>query len=69
MPRKAKPKIGAVAWTDLTMKPAAKVRDFYSAVVGWKAIEMDMGSYSDYGMNQPYSVPVTWPSLRPWCES
>ena len=53
MPRKAKPKIGAVAWTDLTVKPAARVSDFYAAVVGWKVTEADMGGYCDYGMNQP----------------
>jgi len=53
MPRKAKPKIGAVAWMDLTVKPATKVSDFYAAVVGWTLTEVDMGGYADYCMNQP----------------
>ena len=33
MARKSKPRIGAVAWTDLTVKAAPKVRDFYAGVV------------------------------------
>ena len=49
----AKPKIGHIAWTDLTVKSATKVSDFYAAVVGWKTTEVDMGSYADYGMNRP----------------
>lgn len=49
----AKPKIGHIAWTDLTVKSAAKVSDFYAAVVGWKTTEVDMGGYADYGMNRP----------------
>ena len=49
----AKPKIGHIAWTDLTVKSAAKVSDFYAAVVGWKITEVDMGGYADYGMNRP----------------
>ena len=53
MARKSKPKIGAVAWTDLTVKSASKVRDFYAGVVGWKVTEVPMGGYSDYGMTRP----------------
>lgn len=53
MPRTSKPKIGAITWTDLTVKPAIKVRDFYAAVVGWKFSEVDMGGYRDFCMNQP----------------
>ena len=53
MARKTKPKVGAVAWTDLTVKPAAKVSEFYAAVVGWKVTEMEMGGYADYGMSRP----------------
>ena len=49
----AKPKIGAIAWMDLTVKPAVKVRDFYAAVVGWKFSEVDMDGYGDFCMNQP----------------
>ena len=49
----AKPKFGDVAWADLTVKSAPKVRDFCAAVVGWKTTEVDMGGYADYGMNRP----------------
>ncbi len=49
----AKPKIGHIAWTDLTVKSAAKVGDCYGAVVGWKIIEVDMGGCADYCMNRP----------------
>ena len=49
----AKPKIGHIAWTDLTVKSAANVSDFYAAVVGWKTTEVDMGGYADYCMNRP----------------
>jgi predicted enzyme related to lactoylglutathione lyase len=53
MSKSSKPKIGAITWTDLTVKPARKVRDFYAAVVGWKSSEVQMGGYSDFCMNQP----------------
>ena len=53
MARKSKPRIGAVAWTDLTVKAAPKVRDFYAGVVGWKVTEVPMEGYSDYGMTRP----------------
>lgn len=29
------PPLGAVAWVDLTVDDAPKVRDFYAGVVGW----------------------------------
>ncbi len=53
MPAKTKPKIGSITWTDLTVKPAVKVRDFSAAVVGWKFSEVDMGGYADFCMNEP----------------
>lgn len=53
MPRATKPKVGAIAWTDLTVKPAVKVRDVYAAVVGWKFSEVNMGGCGDFCMNQP----------------
>jgi uncharacterized protein len=53
MPRKTKLKIGAVTWMDLTVKPAAPVRDIYTAVVGWKVTEVDMGGCADYCMIRP----------------
>jgi len=53
MPQTSKPEVGAIAWTDLTVKPAVEVRDFYAAVVGWKFSAVEMGGYSDFCMNQP----------------
>jgi predicted enzyme related to lactoylglutathione lyase len=41
---------GTVGWTDLTVRNAERVRDFYSEVVGWKYDPVDMGGYSDYTM-------------------
>jgi predicted enzyme related to lactoylglutathione lyase len=29
---------GTIAWTDLTVPDAEKVRDFYAAVVGWRIV-------------------------------
>ena len=41
---------GHVMWADLTVAKADAVRDFYKAVVGWKATPVDMGGYADYSM-------------------
>jgi predicted enzyme related to lactoylglutathione lyase len=49
MPAKP-PAPGRIAWTDLTVGNAGKVRDFYRKVAGWKGIEVPMGGYSDYAM-------------------
>lgn len=49
------PEIGSMVWIDLTVPDAEKVRDFYSAVVGWTSEDVDMGGYSDYSMNTPDS--------------
>src|SRR5204863_1219049 len=49
------PAIGAISWVDLTVPDAAKLRDFYAAVVGWKPSEVKMGDYADYCMNDPGS--------------
>lgn len=49
------PEIGSIAWTDLTVKDAEAVRDFYAAVVGWKPEAVAMGAYSDYNMCAPGS--------------
>lgn len=46
-------KIGSIGWTDLTVGDAAEVRNFYKEVVGWQDTEVNMGSYSDYCMNEP----------------
>lgn len=46
-------KIGRIEWLDLTVGDAPRIRDFYADVVGWKAADVDMGSYADYCMNLP----------------
>jgi len=48
-----KPPVGAVTWFDLTVENADEIRDFYSAVVGWKSSGVRMGDYEDYSMNSP----------------
>jgi uncharacterized protein len=45
-----KPDIGAITWADLTVADAPRVRDFYSAVVGWKPEPVNMDNYSDFNM-------------------
>jgi predicted enzyme related to lactoylglutathione lyase len=47
--------IGSIGWFDLTVPNAVQVRDFYSAVVGWKADGFEMGGYQDFVMNEPES--------------
>lgn len=47
--------LGRVEWLDLTVHDGRRLRDFYSAVVGWKGEDVDMGMYSDYNMNLPES--------------
>jgi predicted enzyme related to lactoylglutathione lyase len=44
---------GAVAWVDLTVPDAERVRDFYREVVGWQPSPVDMGGYDDFNMNLP----------------
>ena len=46
-------KIGTIGWIDLTVPEAQQMRDFYSAVVGWEAEEVDMGEYADFTMKSP----------------
>lgn len=41
---------GSIVWTDLTVKDAASVRDFYREVVGWNAAPLSMGDYEDFNM-------------------
>jgi predicted enzyme related to lactoylglutathione lyase len=48
-------KPGTIVWTDLTVSDAERVRDFYSAVVGWQPEPVDMGAYSDFNMVPPGS--------------
>lgn len=47
------PALGTVGWFDLTVPDAGAVRDFYAAVAGWTAQEVDMGGYADYAMVPP----------------
>ena len=53
MSDEAKPEPGTIVWTDLTVSNAEELRDFYSKVVGWEPAPVDMGEYSDFGMNAP----------------
>lgn len=46
-------KIGTPAWRDLTVPDAGKLRDFYTSVVGWGSLEVEMGGYSDFSMVAP----------------
>jgi predicted enzyme related to lactoylglutathione lyase len=48
-----KPELGTIVWSDLTVKNAEQVRDFYAKVVGWKPESVDMGGYSDFSMIAP----------------
>ncbi|HEX5625257.1 MAG TPA: VOC family protein [Saprospiraceae bacterium] len=45
--------VGSFIWADLTVPDAERIRDFYSAVVGFEHVSLDMGGYSDYCMNSP----------------
>lgn len=58
MSEAGRPGAGRVAWTDLTTAHADTVRDFYAAVVGWTASEVDMGGYADYTMIGADGSPV-----------
>ena len=49
----SKPQTGSIAWLDLTVEDAPRVRDFYRRVVGWAASEVTMGDYSDFVMHRP----------------
>jgi hypothetical protein len=44
---------GSIAWVDLTVPDADRVRDFYTKVTGWKSSPLDMGGYNDYCMEPP----------------
>jgi predicted enzyme related to lactoylglutathione lyase len=46
-----RPRLGTIGWVDLTVRDAEAVRDFYRAVVGWRASEVAMGEYTDYAMH------------------
>ncbi len=48
-----RPRIGAIAWIDLTVDAAPEVRDFYRDVVGWTSSDVEMGGYADFTMHPP----------------
>ena len=45
--------VGSIGWIDMSTADADGVRDFYKAVVGWEAEDVDMGGYADYVMKMP----------------
>ncbi|MEM6648992.1 MAG: VOC family protein [Pseudomonadota bacterium] len=48
--------IGQILWTDLTVKDADEIRDFYQGVLGWTFEEMSMEGYADYMMIAPHHM-------------
>jgi hypothetical protein len=50
MSENKKPETGTIGWFDLTVPNAEDIKDFYSAVVGWKTEPLSMGEYNDYIM-------------------
>ena len=46
---------GEINWIDLTVPDAETVRDFYTQVIGWAPLKVDMGGYNDYSMHRPGS--------------
>ena len=47
--------IGRIGWIDMTTEDAPRLRDFYTAVVGWESEGASMGDYDDYVMKVPAS--------------
>ena len=45
--------VGDMAWLDLSVKNATKVKNFYQQVIGWQAVATSMGDYNDYTMLSP----------------
>lgn len=44
------PRLGSIAWADLTVPRADNLRGFYQAVAGWTPSDVNLGTYSDYAM-------------------
>ena len=42
--------VGRIGWIDMTTADAPAVRDFYQAVVGWDAEDVQMDGYADFMM-------------------
>lgn len=55
MDEELEPETGSIGWIDLTVANAAEIRDFYSAVVGWRSSAVDVGGYDDFNMGTPES--------------
>lgn len=51
-------KLGTIGWLDITVPEAGPLKDFYTAVVGWKATETPMPGYTDYTLEAPAKGPV-----------
>lgn len=49
---------GTVAWVDLTVPEADRIRDFYRDVVGWVPQPVGMGDYDDYSMTKTDGAPA-----------
>ena len=47
--------IGRIEWVDLSVGDAARSKDFYCKVIGWKSTDVEMGTYSDFNLNLPDS--------------
>lgn len=47
---------GQIRWIDLTVPDAARLRDFYQAVVGWTATPVNMGTHEDWSLAPPGSI-------------
>ena len=48
-----KSSIGRIEWIDLNVGDAARSKDFYCKVIGWKSTDVEMGTYSDFNLNLP----------------
>lgn len=44
------PTPGTIGWHDLSVPDAPRLRDFYTAVLGWRSEPFDMGGYDDFNM-------------------
>ncbi|MBQ86442.1 MAG: glyoxalase [Gammaproteobacteria bacterium] len=47
--------IGRIEWVDLSVGDAARSKDFYCKVIGWKPTDVEMGTYSDFNLKLPDS--------------
>ncbi|HBW82550.1 MAG: glyoxalase [Gammaproteobacteria bacterium] len=45
--------IGRIEWVDLTVGDAARNKNFYCKVIGWKSTDVEMGTYSDFNLELP----------------